>query len=220
MSARTTKANALVTLISGALLVLAVAPASAFAAWTDARASIVDPLGTGVVPFLNVRVANHASNDVSPVTTVQFSDDGVSWYAEPYTGRACDWVLGGTAGTKELLVRFGAADGGLSPVVTATIRVDTAGPSTLARSASPVSGGRTAVRYSVNDEGSPRVDATLVVKGSGQTRRVDLGRVSTGAHRVLVRLGLRAGRYTWRVLATDLAGRDQQRLVPGEFVVR
>ena len=66
---RTTKATALLVLLVGALLVIALTPASALAAWTDARASIVDPLGTGVVPFLNVGVTNHASNDTSHVTT-------------------------------------------------------------------------------------------------------------------------------------------------------
>ena len=217
---RTTKATALLVLLVGALLVIALTPASALAAWTDARARIVDPLGTGVVPFLNVGVTNHASNDTAYVTSVQFSDDGQSWYAEPYTGQSCDWVLGGASGHKELFVRFGASDGSVSPVVTATIDVDTAGPVTLARSARAASGGRTALRYAVKDSGSSRVDVTLVVKGKGLTRRVELGRVTTGGHRALVKLGLRKGRYTWRVLATDLAGRDQARQVAGTLVVR
>lgn len=216
----TTKAAALLVLLIGALLVIASTPVSALATWTDARASIVDPLGTGVVPFLNVGVANHAGNSTSHVTTVQFSDDGQSWYAEPYTGHVCDWVLGGGSGHKELLVRFGAADGSVSPVVTATIDVDTAGPVTLARSARAAAGGRTALRYAVRDTGSVRVDATLVVKGKGVTKRFELGRVSTGGHRALIRLGLRKGTYTWRVLATDLAGRDQVRQVAGTLVLR
>jgi hypothetical protein len=217
---RTTKATALLVLLVGALLVIALAPASALAGWTDARASIVDPRGTGVVPFLNVGVTNHASSDSSHVTTVQFSDDGQSWYAEPYTGRSCDWVLGGGSGHKELLVRFGAADGSVSPVVTATIDVDTAGPVTLARSARAAKGGRTSLRYVVRDTGSPRVDVVVVVRGKGATRRVELGRVTTGAHRALIRLGLPGGRYTWRVLATDLAGREQVRQVAGTLVLR
>jgi hypothetical protein len=217
---RTTKATALAVLFAGALLVIALTPASALAAWTDTEAGIVDPLGNGVVPFLNVGVTNHASNDSSHVTTVQFSDDGQSWYAEPYTGQACDWVLGGESGHKELFVRFGAADGSVSPVVTAAIDVDTAGPVTLARSVRAAAGGRTALCYAVKDNGSPGVDATLVVKGRGVTRRVELGRVTTGAHRALIRLGLRKGKYTWRVLATDLAGRDQVRQVAGTLVLR
>jgi hypothetical protein len=217
---RTTKATALLVLVTGALLVIALTPAVASAAWVDARASIVDPLGTGIVPFLNVSVANHAVNDSSHVATVQFSDDGSSWYAEPYTGRPCDWVLGGVSGHKQLFVRFGAADGSVSPVVTATIGVDTTGPVTQARSARRASGGGTALRYFVRDAGSSLVDAVLVVKGKGVTRRVDLGRVKTGARRALVRLGLRAGTYTWRVEATDLAGRDQVRQTAGRLTIR
>jgi hypothetical protein len=217
---RTSKATALLVLLAGALLVVALTPASALAAWQDAQAGIADPFGTGVVPFLNVSVSNHASNDTSHVTTVQFSDDGESWYAEPYTGQPCDWVLGGESGHKRLFVRFGAADGSVSPVVEAAIDVDTAGPVTLARSARPASGGRTAVSYTVRDAGSSRVDATLVVKGKGVNRRYELGRVATGGRHALVRLGLRKGTYTWRVQATDLAGRDQVRQVAGILVLR
>jgi hypothetical protein len=180
----------------------------------------VDPLGTGVVPFLNVSVANHARNDSSYVTTVQFSDDAQAWYTQPYSGRACDWVLTGESGHKELYVRFGAADGSVSPVVVATIDVDTAGPVTRARSATPASGRRTAVRYTVRDAGSASVDATLVVRGRGGSRRLDLGRVATGDHHALVRLGLPAGAYTWRVDATDLAGRSQVRQAAGRLVIR
>lgn len=217
---RTTKATALLVLLAGALLIIALTPASALAAWKDAQASIDDPLGTGVVPFLNVSVTNHASNDTSRVTTVQFSDDGESWYAEPYTGQACDWVLGGASGHKRLLVRFGAADGTVSSVVTAEIDVDTAGPVTQARSAKPASGGRTSLSYTVRDAGSSLVDATLVVKGKGVTKRFELGRVATGNQRALLKLGLRKGTYTWRVQATDLAGRDQVKQVAGTLVLR
>jgi hypothetical protein len=206
--------------IGGALLMIAVSPASALAAWTDAQASIVDPLGTGVVPFLNVSVANHAANDASAVTIVQFSDDGQAWYTQPYTGRACDWVLAGESGHKELYVRFGAADGSVSPVVTAMIDVDTAGPVTRVRSATSAPGHRAAVHYTVRDAGSTSVDVTLVIRGRGVVKRVQLGRVATGGHRALVRLGLPVGAYTWRVDARDLAGRTQVRQVTGRLVVR
>jgi hypothetical protein len=152
------------------------------------------------------------------VTTVQFSDDGQSWYAVAYTGQPADWVLAGGAGHKELLVRFGCADGGVSPVLTAAIDVDTAGPVTVARSARRAGGGRTALRFDVRDAGSRAVDATLVVKGEGQTRTFDLGRVRTGGGHALVRLP--KGSYTWRVQATDLAGRAQVRQTAARLVIR
>jgi len=216
--ARTVRAGALLALLAGALLLFALVPASASAAWKDVQASVVDPLGTGVVPLLNVKVANHAVNDASTVTTVQFSDDGQSWYAAPYTGQPCDWVLAGESGHKDLLVRFGSADGDVSPVVTASITVDTIGPVTVARAARRAGGGRTALCFSITDPGSGSVDATVVVKGSGQTRRYTLGRVGTGPGTALVKLP--EGTYTWRVDATDLAGRAQVRQTNGKLVVR
>ena len=106
---------------------------------------------------------------------------GRDWYALPYTGEPCDWVLGGEAGHKTLAVRFGAADGSVSPVVTASIDVDTAGPVTLARSVAPAGAGRTAFRFVVRDAGSPRVTASIVVRGNGIARRFALGSVRTGS---------------------------------------
>jgi hypothetical protein len=216
--AGTARAGGLLALLAGALLLFALVPASALAAWSDVRASIVDPLGTGVVPLLNVKVANHATDDASAVTTVQFSDDGRSWFAVAYTGQPCDWVLGGESGHKDLLVRFGSADGGVSPVVTASIDVDTTGPVTVARSARRASGGRVALRFSVRDAGSRSVDATVVVKGGGQVMKFGLGRLRTGGAQALVKLP--KGSYTWRVLATDLAGRDQVRQTTARLVIR
>jgi hypothetical protein len=217
---RATRTGMLTALVAGVLLVLALAPASALAAWTSAEARIDDPLGTGVVPLLNVSVTNRATNDVSPVTSVQFSDDGLNWYVMPYTGEPRDWVLSGEAGHKTLDVRFGAADGSVSPVVTASIDVDTCGPVTLARSAAPATAGRTAFRFVIRDGGSARVSAGIVVRGNGLTRRFALGSVRTGSRTALVKLRLPAGAYRWRVTATDLAGWVQEKQTAGTLVVK
>jgi hypothetical protein len=218
--ARTTRMGVLLALLAGALLLIALAPASALAAWTSADASIVDPQGSGFVPLLNVSVANHATNDSAWVTTVQFSDDGVEWYAVPYTGEPCDWVLPGESGHKTLSVRFGASDGSVSPVVSASISVDTAGPTTIAGAARRAAGGRTAFTYAVRDEGSPRVAARLIVRGHGVTRRYALGNVGTGHHVATIGVGLPAGSYRWRIEARDLAGWAQERQVPGTLVLK
>ena len=218
--ARTARMGVLVTLLGGILLLLALTPAVALAAWTGAEATIVDPQGTGVVPLLNVSVANHASNDSSFVTTVQFSEDGQDWYAVPYTGEPCDWVLGGMSGHKTLQVRFGAQDGSVSPVVQTGITVDTAGPVTAAGSVTRAGAGRRAFRFVVRDAGSPRVYATIVVRGHGVTRRYDLGKVPTGTGKAVLRLRLPSGSYSWRVEAVDLAGWEQERQTPGAFTLK
>ncbi len=216
--ARMTLTGAVIAAVTVAVLVLA--PASAQAAWTSAEAHIVDPRGTGVVPLLNVSVSNHAENDASPVTSVQFSDDGREWYVAPYTGQPVDWVLIGGDGRKTLAVRFGAADGSVSEPVTTSVRVDTVGPVTQARFAVPAAAGRTAFRYVVRDAGSPRVGARLVVRGNGLVRRYPLGNVRTGVRSALLKLRLPAGAYRWHVSATDLAGRIQVRQTAGKLVVR
>ena len=218
--ARTARTGVLVTLLGGVLLLLALTPAVALASWTSARASIVDPHGTGVVPLLNVSVTNHAVNDASAVTTVQFSEDGQDWYAVPYTGEPCAWVLGGESGHKTLLVRFAAADGSVSPVVSTGITVDTAGPVTSAGSVTHASAGRSAFRFVVRDAVSRRVTATIVVRGRGAAHRYDLGSIPTGSGRAVLKLRLPPGSYRWRLEATDLAGWEQDRQIPGAFTIK
>jgi hypothetical protein len=217
--ARTARVGVLVALLAAALLLIALTPAAALASWTRAEARIVDRQGTGVVPLLNVSVANHACNDAAAVTSVQLSDDGQDWYAMPYTGQPCDWVLAGESGAKTLLIRFGASDGSVSPVVSSSIVVDTTGPVTAAKSVSEASAGRSTFRFAVRDAGSRRVSATIMVRGRGLTRRFPLGEVRTGSRTAFVRLRLPAGSYSWRVQATDLAGWAQERQAPGTFTI-
>jgi hypothetical protein len=218
--ARTARTGVLVTLLAAAFLLLALTPAAALASWTGAQASIVDPHGTGVVPLLNVSVTNHAVNDAAAVTTVQFSEDGQDWYAVPYTGQPCAWVLGGESGHKTLLVRFAAADGSVSPVVSTGITVDTAGPVTSAGSVTHARAGRSVFRFVVRDAGSARVSATIVVCGRGLTRRYELGTIPTGNGKALLKLRLPSGSYHWRVEATDLAGWEQDRQAPASFMIK
>lgn len=218
--ARTARTGVLVALLAGVLFLLALTPAAALAAWTGVEARIVDPLGTGVVPLLNVSVTNHATNDAAAVISVQLSDDGQDWYAMPYTGEPCDWVLGGESGAKTLLVRFGASDGSVSPVTSSSIVVDTAGPVTVADSVSGASAARSTFRFAVRDAGSQSVTATIVVRGHGFTKRFPLGQVRTGSRKAHVRLRLPVGSYSWRVQATDLAGWAQERQASGAFTIK
>ena len=214
--ARKARTGVLVSLLVGVLLVLALTPAVALASWTGARASIVDPRGTGVVPLLNVSVINHAVNDAAAVTTVQFSEDGQDWYAVPYTGQPCAWVLGGESGHKTLLVRFGAADRSVSPVVTTAIRVDAAGPVTSARSVTRTRACRSAFRFVVRDAGSTRVRTSGRGPGSAPSGRP----FRTVSGRAVLKLRLPSGSYRWRVEATDLAGWEQDRQAPGAFTIK
>lgn len=215
------KAGVLLALVASAFLFIVMTPPAAQAAWVSAGARIVDPYKTGYVSLLNVRVVNQAVNDSAAVTEVQFSDDGVDWLAAPYTGQAQDWVLGGESGAKILYVRFSAADGSLSPVVTTGITVDTRGPRTTALRAVRVATGTSAAfRYAVADQASPKVKATLVIRGSGVKKTVSLGWVRTGSHGASFRLDLPAGTYRWSVQAMDLAHWAQEKQVSQTLVVK
>lgn len=216
-----TRAGVLLALLVGTLLLTVMTPSIALAAWSSAGARIVDPYETGYVSLLNVRVANQAVNDSAVVTEVQFSDDGVDWLGTPYTGQAQDWVLAGESGAKTLYVRFAAADGSFSPVVETGITVDTQGPRTKALRAVRAAAGTSAVfRYTIADQASPKVKATLVIRGAGVKKTVPLGWVRTGAHCASVKLDLPAGSYRWSVQAMDLAHWAQEKKVPQTLVVK
>jgi hypothetical protein len=218
---RATRAGVPLALLLGALLVIAMAPSAAHAAWRSADARIIDPNGTGYVGLLNVNVANQAVNDSAAVTEVQFSDDGVDWLGAAYTGRAQDWVLAGESGATILYVRFAAADGSLSPVVEARITVDTQGPHTRAlRAVHAASGASVIFRYAVADQTSPRVKVALVIRGAGVNRTIPLGWVRTGVHGATVTVDLPPGTYRWSVLAMDLAHWVQEKKVPQTLVVK
>jgi hypothetical protein len=116
-------------------------------------------------------------------------------------------------------VRFGAADGSVSPVFSTGITVDTAGPVTSARSVTRAGAGRRVFRFVVRDAGSARVSATIVVRGRGLQRRYELGAIPTGHGMALLKLRLPSGSYRWRVQATDLAGWEQDRQDPGAFTI-
>ena len=216
----TSRVMVLLALVLGTLLLIVMAPAAAQAAWKTADAHIADPNGTGYVSLLNVSVVNRAFNDSSAVTEVQLSDDGLDWYPMVYTGAPQDWVLSGESGAKTLYVRFAAADGTLSSVLETHINVDTRGPITHALDAvRGVQGGKTTFHYAVSDPGSPKVKASLLIKGQGVRQTVSLGWVRTGVRSAVVALRLPAGRYRWAVRAVDLAQWAQQREVSKTMVV-
>lgn len=211
--------TALVLLVVALLAGLLAAPAEA--AWRQVSAAVVDPDGDGFVPLLNVRVAVQALNDSAAVTAVELSDDGDLWLAVPYTGQPVDWVLAGGDGPAGVLVRFVAADGSVSPVVTAGITVDTRGPWTIARRAVVAGDGRVRLTFRVADAVSDRVWAQVVARGPhGVTRQVTLGWLRPGTHTVRLAAPLAAGLWRWHVRAVDRAGWLQERATAGSFTVR
>ena len=123
-----------------------------------------------------------------------------------YTGEPCDWVLGGTSGHKTLLVRFGAQDGSVSPIVKSAIDVDTTGPITAAGSVTRAGADRHAFRFVVRDAGSPQVSATIVVRGHGATRRSTWATCAPAPARPFSGSGFRRGRT---------AGASRQSTWPG-----
>jgi len=216
---RATYAASLLVLL---LCAAALLPAMARADWVSTDAHVVDTYGTGYVNLLNVQVAAVAANDSTPVTTVEFSDDGEQWSCAPYTGAPLPWVLSGESGPKTLFVRFAAQDGSLSAPLQAAINVDTVPPRTAALNAVRCRRGASATfRFSALDPASPRVEADLVISRRGHAvKTFRLGWITVGSSQTSLRLKVPRGRYTWCVQAMDLAHWAQDQALPQRLVVR
>jgi hypothetical protein len=156
-------------------------------------------------------------------------DDG-AWSAwQPLTAEAVA-ELPSVDGAHVVHVQFASSGAGepwteedpLSGDVPTTL--DTVGPVTVTLGGVTVTiDGSATVVFSVRDALSPTANARMAVKDpSGRTvRTVALGKVATGK-RVTKRVAvhLPRGRYTFTVLAKDLAGNAQRRAGHGVLVVR
>ena len=104
-----------------------------------------------------------------------------------------------------------------------TVRIDRTAPSPRPLAGATVaSGKKVRLRYRVEDTLSPQAKVRLRIrKGSKTVTTLSLGRKATGRDLTCSwRCRLAKGRYTWTVLATDLAGNAQARTVTRRLVVR
>ena len=150
-------------------------------------------------------------NGGSGVAATEYKLDGGAW-----TGGAQVTVTGD--GVHTLAYRSTDALGTVEADKTATVRIDTKGPATVApRSASVLRGSYVALKYRVNDPrpGSPTATVTIRIKTlTGRTvlQKTLRGRAVNADLSYRFRCTLAKRVYKFSVLATDLAGNRQTKI--------
>ncbi|MEI6727096.1 MAG: VCBS repeat-containing protein, partial [Actinomycetes bacterium] len=174
----------------------------------------------------------HIDSTASYATEMRLRDAGGTWSAwQPYAAQT-SWTLPAGDGAKTVEVQYRNSDGD-SAVVSAAILLDTHGPRTQGAKVVAQRGKRVTFRIRIKDAkpGSPTTStdpATPVTIKIRNLRGVLLRTITATAPfatNVQVKLtwkkcNLRAGRYTYKVYAYDLAGNWSARTQFNTFIVR
>jgi hypothetical protein len=156
------------------------------------------------VAFVTVTLA--ATDDLSGVASTLYWIGSGAW--TPYAGPFVVDAVGATP------VAFRSTDvaGNVEADKTVTASIDRQGPIVRALASVKVRKGKTATfRFRISDL-TPTATVTIrVFRGSALRKTVAVGSKPTGsAQSCKWKCTLRAGTYSWRVYATDLAGNPQQ----------
>jgi sugar lactone lactonase YvrE len=177
-------------------------------------ADSVVPAGWSKTP---VPVAFNGEDSLSGVARTEYSTDG-----------GATWTAGSgmtvpATGSTTLSYRSVDNAGNISDAKSVTVLADGVKPAPAPLANIAVKHGKTArFRYRVTDSACPQAKVWIKIRRSGKTlKTLSLGSQATGADLTKSwRCKLAAGRYTWTVWATDLAGNPQARLVTKKLTVR
>jgi len=153
---------------------------------------------------------------------VSLSNDEDLWSLWLAAWQPLRWTLAaGDDGPRTVAAQF--YDGDISPSVYGTITLDRHGPTTTATPVAMRRGAVVRLPYGVTDNLSPKARVRIRIRDAhgAVAARIVVGLVKTSATRTVSwRCALAPGRYTWEVLATDLAGNRQQVTGRAALIVR
>ena len=196
------------TLFLGVVLLAAVVSPSAWAADTS------PPTGTVVVNgdaaatnTRSVTLTLSATDALSAVTQMRFSNTGSSFSAAEAYATTKTWTLSSGAGTKTVYVQFKDAVGNWSSLpITDTIVFDNTAPTISSRTATAITSGSATITWSTSESATSQVDYGTTTS-YGSTTPLDSALVVS--HSVVLS-GLTANtRYNYRVRSRDAAGNER-----------
>ena len=211
--------------------------------WTDMRSGIADLWAASLTPW-NARIsvnggaawtrsttaslALFAQSPKGIVTRMTLTNvGGPVGTAEPYSTIKSPWYLTPGDGRKTVTVAFGDLFADVSPLMAASITLDTHGPTITVPAAVSVKRGAIAsIGYRVTDyhNVSPRAAVTihLLDKHGNIVKVFTAGKAATGKalHHFRFVCKLKVGTYRIRAWATDLAGNRQVRIGANTLTVK
>lgn len=151
----------------------------------------------------NVTLTLAASDALTGVTQMRFSNTGTSFSAGEAFSTTKAWTLTTGAGTKTVYVQFGDGAGNWSASFTDTIVLDTTAPTVSARTVTNVTANSATVNWTTNEPATTQVEYGLTTS-YGLLTTLDPALIT--AHSVLL-AGLAPGTtYNYRVRSVDAAG--------------
>jgi glucose/arabinose dehydrogenase/PKD repeat protein len=153
----------------------------------------------------NVTLALSASDAVTSVTQMRFSNTGTSFSAAEAFAVTKAWTLSTGAGTKTVYVQFRDAAGNWSTSVTDTIVLDTTAPMISARTATNIASTSATVTWTTNEPATSQVNYGLTTS-YGSTTTLDPALLTS--HSVALASLAPNTTYNYRVRSIDAAGNE------------
>ena len=138
--------------------------------------SIVINGGAAATNSTTVTLTLSATDALSAVTQMRFSNNGTSYSTAQTFAASATWTLTTGAGTKTVYAQFKDAAGNWSTAVTDTIVLDTTAPTISARTATNITGTSATITWTTNEAATSQVEYGLTTSyGSIDGDRSDLG---------------------------------------------
>jgi glucose/arabinose dehydrogenase len=168
--------------------------------------TVVINAGAAATNSRTVTLTLSATDAVTSVTQMRFSNNGTSFSAAETFAPTKTWTLSSGAGTKTVYAQFRDAAGNWSAAATDTIVLDTTAPTISSRTATNITSSSAQVTWTTDEPATSRVEYGLTT-AYGSTTTLDPTLLT--AHSVAV-TGLAANTtYNYRVRSIDAAGNER-----------
>jgi glucose/arabinose dehydrogenase len=185
-----------------------VATSTAFTVTVDNQAptgTVVINGGAAATNSTTVTLTLSATDAVTSVTQVRFSNSGNSYSTAEAFAPTKTWTLSNAAGTKTVYAQFRDAAGNWSTAATDTIVLDRTAPTISGRTATNITGSSAQITWTTNEAATSRVEYGLTTSYGSSTT---LDPTLVTAHSVAL-TGLASNTtYNYRVRSIDAAGNE------------
>ena len=162
--------------------------------------------GAAATNSRTVTLSLSATDALSNVTQMRFSNNGTSFSAAESYAPTKTWTLSSGAGTKTVYAQFRDAAGNWSSSATDTIVLDTTAPTISSRTATNITANSATITWTTNEPATSKVDYGPT-QSYGSTTPLDPSLVTS---HIVTLAGLSADTtYNYRVRSIDAAGNER-----------